>query len=238
MSNIKPKLLKNLLKNDLATLHAYFEFSQQKINHFINLIDIINSDSSKTTKSKGDLLEELVCELFNSNEIFEIKRNIRTSTNEIDLVISLTILGKYLRSLNIIPNWIPDSFLIECKNYSKKIGVTYIGKFYSVIKLSNHNLGLFISTNGITGYNNNKLTWSNGAGLIKKITLKHSESANPIYIIPLDLKQIADSMVKSKGNILKTIEDIKLTIDLDIASNLNGFDIDNSVQTLLAKLQS
>lgn len=59
-----------------------------------------------------------------------------------------------------------DRVLLECKNYNKKIDVTWIGKFYSLLRTSKTRIGIIFSYRGFTGTN-----WNDGVGLVKKIFL-------------------------------------------------------------------
>lgn len=111
---------------------------------------------------KGAALEELVRFLLKiSGGIFVVNRNLRTSTNEIDDLITLTPKGKILLSHKLINNRL-DTFLGECKNYRKSVDVTYIGKFCSLLLTGNVRLGILFSYHGVSGSG-----WSNGAGLIR-----------------------------------------------------------------------
>ena len=42
-------------------------------------------------------------------------------------------------------------FICECKDWNKVVGVSYIDKFYRVIKSVKTNFGIFISTKGVSG---------------------------------------------------------------------------------------
>lgn len=155
---------------------------------------------------KGKQLEDLANILFYEGypSIFECKRNCRTSTNEIDLLVSW---NSYAR-LNQLSRAFPcfgDSFLCECKNYNGKIGVTYIGKFYSLLRAANLSLGIFISWHGITGKG-----WKDAEGLVKKIALK-----DQIYIIVIDKGAILE-LGEGRNNIFNLINDKYQALKNDI----------------------
>ena len=119
---------------------------------------------------KGIALEKLVKYLLEiSGGIFKVDCNLRTSTNEIDDLITLTPTGKILLGHNLI-NKRFDNFLGECKNYHTSVGVTYIGKFCSLLLTNNVKLGILFSYHGISGTG-----WSHGSGLVKKFYL-HKEN--------------------------------------------------------------
>lgn len=207
------------IQDDFNAKVSYLQFSTKEIKQLSKIIDdIINDNSKLTTKKKGDKLESLI-KLFFNEEVFNIRQNERTSTNEIDFLLSLTSFGRYLKKSGIINDWIPNDFIIECKNYSTSVGVTSIGKFYSLINSSSSKLGIFVSTFGISGESDDKFKWEDASGLIKKIALKHSSKKNKLMIIPISLKSLKDSLNRTKGNILELVDEIKLSIKYDIKSN-------------------
>lgn len=178
MKNDKYKKVDEMLLSDGISVHDYISYiTTKKLDQLINLplssihelrhkVELINKET-RTTKEKGDLLENIACLILATEfSIFDIARNIRTSTNEIDLLITWSAKSKMV-NLNNVYNFLGDEFLCECKNYSKKIDVTYIGKFYSLLKTSGMKFGVLFSVFGITGSK-----WDNGVGLIKKIALK------------------------------------------------------------------
>ena len=63
-----------------------------------------------------------------------------------------------------------DSFLCECKNYDGAVNVTYVGKFSSLMSVTDSNFGIMISWDGVTG----RGKWSDSQGLIKKIALREN----------------------------------------------------------------
>lgn len=118
-----------------------------------------------STFSKGKLLENITSVLF-QNSLFYIRRNCRTCTNELDLLVEWSEISR----LSLINQGFPcfgDSFICECKNYSSAVDVTYVGKFFSLLHLANTYLGIMIAWDGITGRNN----WKDAKGLIRKIAL-------------------------------------------------------------------
>lgn len=165
---------------------------------------------------KGKALEDLVGYLFKiSGGLFKVVRNLRTCTNEIDDLITLTPKGKILCSRNMIDRRL-DNFLGECKNYKKRVGVTYVGKFCSLMLTNNVKLGIMFSYHGVSGKG-----WSNAAGLIKKFYL-HKEKLEERYcIIDFSYKEF-ESILKGK-NLLEIIdEQIKsLQFDTDYSCHLS-----------------
>lgn len=100
---------------------------------FCKVYDEISS-GKLNAQEKGHKLEELFSLLFSnsSGSFFECRSNCRTSSNEIDLLLSWNENAR----LNQVNNAFPcfgDTFLCECKNYEGAVGVTYVGKFYSLL---------------------------------------------------------------------------------------------------------
>lgn len=44
-----------------------------------------------------------------------------------------------------------DLFLGECKNYKSNLGVTYVGKFYSLMTVTGMTFGIIFTQKGLTG---------------------------------------------------------------------------------------
>ena len=99
-----------------------------------------------------------------------------------------------------------DSFLCECKNYAGAVNVTYVGKFCSLMLVTNIDFGVMISWKGVTG----RSKWNDSQGLIKKFALSAKK-----YIVVLekrDLKQICDR----KQNLFSLLHDKYLALKTDI----------------------
>ena len=128
--------------------------------------------------------------------LFDVYRNCRTSTNEIDLLIRWTENARLSGINNAFPCF-GESFLAECKNYDGSVSVTFVGKFCSLMSVANTNFGIMVSWDGVSG----RTKWNDSKGLIKKIALHESK-----YIIVIDkndLKQICDR----KKNLFSLIYD-------------------------------
>lgn len=96
-----------------------------------------------------------------------------------------------------------NGVLCECKNYSKNLGVTYVGKFAYLLRLSDFKIGIIFTLKGLTGQSK----WRDSKGLIRKIALKEG-----LYILDFtieDYKRIKENgaifldMVESKYFALK-----------------------------------
>ena len=195
-----------------------FELSDSAKEKVANIIKEIRQDHGKNTHEKGKKLEDLIEFILLSTKVFKVIKNQHTSSNEFDLLVKLNVNGKCLRRDKIIPDWIPDYFLIECKNHKSEVEVGLLGKFYSLMDVSKINLGIFISRVGITG--NEDKYWKHAEAFVKKINLKYSESSNPKILLDLDLDAI-EEVTKDDTNIIEVIENRKINIDMDINSSLN-----------------
>lgn len=143
------------------------KFSSQHLLTYSSLLNTFiktNKSKSASTAEKGKTLEDLVEFIFKKSNIFLISKNVRTSTNEIDLLIKLNKPGIDFLNEGYIN--IDKQLLCECKNYNKTISVTWTGKFYSLMKASNKNIGILFSYHGLSGKK-----WSSSSGLVKKINL-------------------------------------------------------------------
>lgn len=166
--------ISDLLEHQIVKDRSFLDMTKETKIKFISCLDQLTG-AFPCTKSKGDLLEDLACCLMYSGpNLLSVYRNCRTSTNEIDLLLRMTPKGN-----SILPKQYgfldaQDCLLCECKNYAEKLGVTYIGKFYSLLKLSGCKIGILFTVKGLTG----RGKWLDGVGLVKKIALRDS-----IYIL-------------------------------------------------------
>ncbi len=160
-----------------------------------------------TRRQKGQKLEELTSILFEKSveSLFDVYRNCRTSTNEIDLLIRWTENAR-LSGINHAFPCFGESFLVECKNYDAPVKVTFVGKFSSLMSVTNTNFGIMVSWDGVSG----RTKWNDSKGLIKKIVLH--ESKYIIVIDKKDLKQINDR----KKNLFSLIYDKYVALKAEI----------------------
>lgn len=106
--------------------------------------------SVKKKAEMGKALEDLAALLFEGMPFLTVKyRNLQTSTSEIDLVVQNN--GWNRRTIF-------DEFgrysLVECKNWSAKIGAKHIRDFVGKLNKTQTKLGFFFARNGITGTRN------------------------------------------------------------------------------------
>lgn len=151
--DVKEYLYK-IVKDKQKCIDALTTWSDTQCENFRKIVDDLNNESL-TTREQGDKLERIVEFIIENSHFFEIYKNIRTATNEIDEVIVLSKQGKItLSTLGLQQNILEineNLFLGECKNYSSKLSVTYVGKFYSLMSISNISFGILFTRKGLSG---------------------------------------------------------------------------------------
>ena len=183
---------------------------KELLEKFKQLHDISLTDNAPKNLHilKGEALENLVSYLLTiSGNIFNVDRNLRTSTNEIDQIVTLTPQGKVLLTYHLIDPKL-DTFLGECKNYDKAVSVTYIGKFCSLLLTTNIKIGILFSYYGTSGTG-----WSNGAGLIKKFYLHREKLEDKYCIIDFSIKEF-EAILNGK-NLLQIIDEQLKSLQFD-----------------------
>lgn len=202
--------------HDLRTIEDQFIMDENSYHTLRNYIQNIQDNHYPKGISKGDYLEEFLTFLIKKNKVFEYNKNIRSSTNEIDLRVETR--GNFIPILNYhykIHNC--DVIYFECKNYNEKIDVTWIGKFFSLLNTSKRNLGIFISPYGLTGSN-----WKYGNGLTRKIALK-----NDIYILSITLE---DLLELDKKSLLMIIREKIILLEEDIEIEFSKHDLEDDIE--------
>jgi len=103
--------------------------------------------SGETTAEKGRALEDLVAFLFSCVPGIEIAmRNVLNAfdTEEVDVAFWN----------NQLPNgfpFLPNVFLVECKNWSAPVGSAEVIAFVAKLRHRGSRFGILVATNGITG---------------------------------------------------------------------------------------
>jgi len=183
---------KRLLDRDEDIFREITRFSEKEAEVFDALLkhlEKVNSERDQfSNEEKGKALETAVSFLLENITIFKVREHLFTSTNEMDQLITLSFKGEKFREHIDIRG---EFFICECKNHAVKIGVTWVGKFYSL--LSCHcNLGIIFSYNGLAGSG-----WEDGVGLTKKLFLNKEDHAKRSYILDFNMK---DLKLISKGH--------------------------------------
>ena len=155
------KYLKEIIQDSIKVFHELTSWTDKDKNEYSLLLRELKKPFDKqtsTTKEKGDRLENLVAFIIKKSYFFEIYRNVHTGTNEIDGVITLSEAGKQaLYTYNISRDLLEidsDVVLEECKNYESKLGVTYVGKYYSLLVSTNVPFGMIFTQKGLSGNEN------------------------------------------------------------------------------------
>lgn len=183
-----------------STLFNLSTEQYRKFSYFYQLL--VSQDYSKFTK--GSLLERISTILF-QNSLFYVRNNCRTHTNELDLLIEWSDSSR-LSLMNQVFSCFGDSFICECKNYSSAVSVTYVGKFFSLLRLARVQLGIMIAWEGVTGRN----SWSDAEGLIRKIALSEH-----IFIVTVDQNDL-QRIFEQQTNIFSLINDKYHALQHDI----------------------
>lgn len=174
-----------LLDRDEDIFREITRFSEKETEEFSDLLkhlEEVNLGRHKfSNEEKGKALESAVSFLLGNISIFKVNRNLFTSTNEMDQLITLTYKGEKFREHIDIRG---EFFLSECKNYATNIGVTWVGKFYSLLTC-HCNLGIIFSYYGLSGDG-----WKDGVGLTKKLFLAKEDHSKKVYILDFNMKDL------------------------------------------------
>lgn len=190
------------------------EKEKQEYDQLLERLKSIHEESSTAdTAEKGKALEELVGFLLKSTAIFDVHQNLRNSTNEIDQLLVLNSKGRFFEKDGLV-NLPGNHFLSECKNYQGKIGVTWIGKLYSLMESTSTQIGLLFSYHGITG-----VGWRDASGLIKKLNLRREDIEKRISILEFN---IVDFTAIQEGKNILELLDAKISA-LKFDTNLSRF---------------
>lgn len=208
------RYLEEILCEPLEIFKELIKWDENDNLVYDNLLRRLKYSHYSTAKEKGDRLEELVAFIIKKTFFFDIARNVQTGTNEIDEVIVLSDKGKQVLEQQKISRSIlgieSDLFLGECKNYSKKLDVTYVGKFYSLLVSTDINFGIIFTIYGLTGKENE---FHDAYGLVKVLRLiekyKNNRELNILVFTISDYEKIGKGysffeIVKSKIIALKT----------------------------------
>lgn len=219
-------------------LTKWNEEDYDKFKELLHILKASRGDAPKgnlkfdTTKSKGDALEDVVNFLIRKTFFFTVTENVRTKTNEVDQVIRLSKNGRiameYFNITKSLLNIEDEIFLGECKNYEASLSVTYIGKFYSLLKQCNCNFGILFTYNGVSG---EESKWADGHGLMKVLKLIEKYTANRDFnIIEFKLEDYENilagesffDLVEAKKTSLKVAANHELFLKENISEELHS----------------
>lgn len=233
-----PKQLKAINKSVGKLQPEYNE----RFKSIFELCDEINGcttyksfNQAQTTRKKGQLLELLLKSMFKyTGGLFETYENLGTSTNEIDLFLRVSESAKIL--LGSIIDIKYKNILCECKNYQDTIGVTYIGKFYSLASVSQKNIAILVSWHGIGGDG-----WNDGVGLVKKIYMLKERKEDKIYIIDFNKRDF--EKVLAGESIISILDKKCLELELDVSfekyfeKHPNQDELEEKLDSIIADLE-
>lgn len=164
------------------------------------------------TKTKGNILEEIVRNITIETKIFELFANVSNESNEYDIIVKPSELATL--SYNALPKIIYQPIICECKNYKAPVDVTWIGKLYMLLSISNIKLGIIFSYEGITGGKDTE--WHDAKGLVKKIFLKDG-------IAIIDISKPELDLIKKGENLYTIIQ--KKYDDLVFMTNIEKYKV-------------
>lgn len=188
-----------------------FSFRSTTLDNYKKLLEEVKlAHEGKDKQEKGKKLEEAISFVFDKTDIYSSIERLRDNSNEIDLLLKLNDLGNIFFSFDVkdlMPDVIKNNknIICECKNVASTVGVTWVGKFFSLLQQRNLKLGIIISYKGLAG----KGEWDSAKGLVKKIYLKHE-----IAILDIsyeDLKKLAE--INELGRTTSIIELIESKFD-------------------------
>ena len=185
------------------------EFSIEEKEEYNRLLNrLIETNSSNfSTKEKGDALEDIARFVLNSGRIFDIYKDLRTTTNELDQLVKANNAGKLLFSHNLIDSRL-NTFIGECKNYQNKISVTYVGKICSLLLTTETKICILFSYHGVTGSD-----WTYASGLIRKFYLSKENDSERFCIIDFNINDFKD--IQDGNNFLQIVHDKILALKID-----------------------
>ena len=121
---------------------------------------------------------------------------------------------------NKILNISSNNFIIECKNYNKKVDVTWTSKFAFLVDHHKSDLGIIVSKLPITGLKDGKTTWNDAAGLTKKFYLNKNRK-----IINITLDDIKINIINGNYSIYDLVKEKIACLQLDADFKLEKHEI-------------
>lgn len=208
-ANEEPDLFKKLVFENKG---SEFEKFKDNLNELIKLHEnppkcLNKEEQGKLSSEKGKLLEELSKYLLMQSGIYKVKTNIRNNSNEIDLLIQLNDLG--CLSASVLPIYMKEDIIVECKNYSKTVGVTWLGKLASLLCIHDVKFGILFSYYPIAG----RGEWDSSKGFIKKLFLRKETAI--INLCVEDLKNIANNVYTFPEIVQAKYDSLKYQTDIE-----------------------
>lgn len=195
---------KDTLYNKICQLD---EKQRNEYNKLFQDLNVNNSNDKCSTTIKGKSLEKIVCFILEHIGIFDVKKNFRTHTNELDQLLMLNNIGKGFLASGLIDKRL-EQIIGECKNYQNKVSVTYVGKLCSLLMTTDTKIGILFSYKGISGKK-----WDNACGLVRKFYLCKEKKEDRYCILDFNLEDF--KRINEGISILKIIEEKILSLQYD-----------------------
>lgn len=150
------------------------------------LVELVEAvEAATTNETKGKTLESLANFLFNSVASLKCKyANLQTRSSEIDLVVEYDSAKERIPLFEELGRYC----LVECKNWSKPVGVGPVRDFMGKLDKCKARLGVIFSKNGVTGIDS-------GVDALREIQSRFDRDGTYILVFSLDdLREIRDGM--------------------------------------------
>lgn len=181
LKDINKVQIEEILKTISRGVQTHFEEDESPKRRLIELIEAV--ELADTNNNKGKSLEDLAKFLFDATPSLSCKyANLLTRSSEIDLVI------EYDASVGRLPIFeeLGRYCLVECKNWSKPVGVGPVRDFMGKLDKCRVRLGIIFSKNGVTGVDS-------GADALREIQSRFDRDGVSLIVFSLeDLKGIDD----------------------------------------------
>ena len=106
------------------------------------------ADRARTTKGKGDALEDLICYVFEKVPGIAIATRNKLSVTRSE-EIDVAFWNDQLRPLGL---WfLPHVLLVECKNWTSAVGSSEVNHFRTVLRDHACSEGILVAANGVSG---------------------------------------------------------------------------------------
>ena len=205
-----------------------FNLSAEDMEAYNILLDqfIETNSSNSSTRKKGKSLENLVNFLLERTGIFDIYKNLRTNSNELDQLVRCNEMGRLYISNGLLDNRL-NHFIGECKNYRAKVSVTHVGKICSLLSTTQNKMCILFSYKGVSGSG-----WVNASGLIKKFYLSKEYEQERFCIIDFNIDDF--KKIKDGDNIINN-KIFSLQNDVDYSKFIKSHKLEKTILELQQK---
>lgn len=215
----------------LKWLYGYVKWTDDNFEEYKLLLDKLRTKKNNT-KEIGAALEDVVSFIFEKSIIYDVYKDQRTGTNEIDHFVVLNNHGKQaLHEYSISKELLitkQDYFVCECKNYKETVSATWVGKFNTLLEVSGQcEVGIIFSYEGLSGEENK---WYASHGLTK-IIYRISDENKKRFIIDINYNDLEELYV-NRDNIFNLIDRKKKSLISSIDSNKFYYHGDNDIKEM------